>query len=43
MKFHPDKFGSNPEKQEKALELMKEINQAFQEKDLDKLQKMEAQ
>lgn len=43
MKFHPDRFALQPEKQEKALELMKKLNQAFQERDLDKLQKIEAE
>ena len=43
MKFHPDKFASQAEKQQKASELMKKLNQAFQERDLDKLQKIEAE
>lgn len=43
MKFHPDKFAWQPEKQEKALELMKKINQAFQEQDLKKLQEIESE
>lgn len=43
MKFHPDKFALQPEKQEKALELMKKLNQAFQERDLDMLKKLESE
>ncbi len=43
MKFHPDKFVWQQEKQQKALELMKKINNAFQEQDLDQLQRIESE
>ena len=43
MKFHPDKFASQPEKQPRAVELMQKINEAFQEKNLEKLQQIEAE
>jgi len=43
MKFHPDKFNGQSEQKDKALELMKKINQAFQEQDFDKLKRIAAE